>query len=730
MHNVDDGNMRELFRGFWRTVSAGARGLTLFAAWQTAVQADVVGIGDIAPYKDEQITPEITIKAPDLPQFGGRVDGNSGRIVVGGTGQFVGGTDTGSLTIDIPADTDPLLSREGVIGGDATQAKTYDTAIGQVRILSLNSEWRLDRWLIVGGTGQGFVELIDGAKLRTAASTNLIANAPPDLIVGETPGSQGFVTLDGFGSQMRNFILSVGHGSTGRIEVVNRASLDTTQEAIIGNANDDLPRGPDRPPLWDDPSAGVGHVLLDGRGTRWNIGSFDPVNTVSDGLLTLGDGVDGVAGRGTLELRNEAFVRVKGTTTIGAYDNGFGAVFVNGQFTTLWSYGDLIVGNDDTPDNLGGIGELHVDNNGLIRSNTETIVGRRGLVEFAGGRLLTPVIANSGVIRGNGRIDSNVTNLAAGDIRNAAALANQREQLLFSGTVANSGLIESLGGEMEFQQTVTNLAGGQIAGRDAIFRFRGANQGLLNQGQMLFGPGDSDVFGSITNAATGEIAIAHGANVVFYDAIAQGGLISLLAGGVGIFANDMILTSSSSLAFTIRDLGVDDYADPQLQVAGDLTLGGVIDLSNLDFIPEVGEEFLLMSASNVAGAFSSIIQPSSSFGIQWEVVTQSSLLGTDYVLARALGAPVDDADFNGDGVVNGADFAIWEANFPRPSGATLAQGDADRDGDIDGLDLLVWQTQFGAAGSHAAAAAIPEPATLLFTLLAISLGCGHGRSRR
>ena len=36
--------------------------------------------------------------------------------------------------------------------------------------------------------------------------------------------------------------------------------------------------------------------------------------------------------------------------------------------TTLWSFGALIVGNDNTTLGRGGIGELHVDDDSLIRA--------------------------------------------------------------------------------------------------------------------------------------------------------------------------------------------------------------------------------------------------------------------------------------------------------------------------------------------------------------------------
>lgn len=57
-------------------------------------------------------------------------------------------------------------------------------------------------------------------------------------------------------------------------------------------------------------------------------------------------------------------------------------------------------------------------------------------------------------------------------------------------------------------------------------------------------------------------------------------------------------------------------------------------------------------------------------------------------------APQAPGDFDGDHDVDGADFVIWQTNFPKASGATLATGDADGDGDVDGADFVVWQTHF------------------------------------
>ncbi|MCC7087297.1 MAG: hypothetical protein IT427_20025 [Pirellulales bacterium] len=84
-----------------------------------------------------------------------------------------------------------------------------------------------------------------------------------------------------------------------------------------------------------------------------------------------------------------------------------------------------------------------------------------------------------------------------------------------------------------------------------------------------------------------------------------------------------------------------------------------------------------------------------------------------------LAAPfVQPADFDGDGDVDGADFVVWQTNFPTVGGATLSQGDADGDGDVDGADFVMWQTNFPTTPGIEAAA-VPEPSGWMLSLIAL-----------
>ena len=91
---------------------------------------------------------------------------------------------------------------------------------------------------------------------------------------------------------------------------------------------------------------------------------------------------------------------------------------------------------------------------------------------------------------------------------------------------------------------------------------------------------------------------------------------------------------------------------------------------------------------------------------------------------------VDNADFNGDGVVDGSDFLAWQRGFGTLGGATLEQGDANGDGLVDAADLNVWREAFGTAapaGGATAASSVPEPTGTTLGISAMVLLAGSAR---
>ncbi len=88
---------------------------------------------------------------------------------------------------------------------------------------------------------------------------------------------------------------------------------------------------------------------------------------------------------------------------------------------------------------------------------------------------------------------------------------------------------------------------------------------------------------------------------------------------------------------------------------------------------------------------------------------------------------VDDADFDGDNDVDGADFLIWQRNLG--AGSTQTTGDANGDGLVNASDLAIWQNQYGTTPAAGAAGAVPEPGAAALAALA-GLALSATRRRR
>jgi hypothetical protein len=93
---------------------------------------------------------------------------------------------------------------------------------------------------------------------------------------------------------------------------------------------------------------------------------------------------------------------------------------------------------------------------------------------------------------------------------------------------------------------------------------------------------------------------------------------------------------------------------------------------------------------------------------------------------------VDDADFDGDGDVDGGDFLTWQRGLGLSgAAATNAAGNANGDTVINGADLAIWKTQFGPA-AVAAVGSVPEPTAAgmsALALLGLSIVTRHRGSR-
>ena len=114
-----------------------------------------------------------------------------------------------------------------------------------------------------------------------------------------------------------------------------------------------------------------------------------------------------------------------------------------------------------------------------------------------------------------------------------------------------------------------------------------------------------------------------------------------------------------------------------------------------------------------------------SLSFQYRSATNGALLNGMIEVVTGGGVA---GDYNGDGVVNTADYTVWRDNLGQ--NITLPNEDpGTTPGMVTVEDYTFWQSRFGAnSGSGTSNVAVPEPASgLLLTLLAL---LSLGQSRR
>jgi hypothetical protein len=143
------------------------------------------------------------------------------------------------------------------------------------------------------------------------------------------------------------------------------------------------------------------------------------------------------------------------------------------------------------------------------------------------------------------------------------------------------------------------------------------------------------------------------------------------------------------------------------------------------FSPTVGNSFNILSATSlISGIFATIDLPTLGSFLAWDQ-SQLYTTGTLNVISTLPG------DYNGDGIVNAADYTVWRSAL----GQTVMAGtgaDGDGDGMIDQGDYDFWSLHFGeTVGSLPGAgrgAGVPEPSTFALAFLAMIFFAGRARS--
>lgn len=198
--------------------------------------------------------------------------------------------------------------------------------------------------------------------------------------------------------------------------------------------------------------------------------------------------------------------------------------------------------------------------------------------------------------------------------------------------------------------------------------------------------------------------------------------------------------------FKVEDVGASEL----VQGASLLTLNGLSlpEIAGVEEAAIVLDSAITLPATDGASGYALRITNGRNPGFEWQRTGSSSgsvyangqayedgnerFSGErDFVLAlseQAIGLP-DNADFDGNGSIDGDDFLAWQRGLGTSSGASSSQGDADNDGDVDADDLVVWSNQFGSQTQLSSSTVIPEPASLLTCVIGTALvSCVRRRS--
>ncbi|HEX6960806.1 MAG TPA: LamG-like jellyroll fold domain-containing protein [Lacipirellula sp.] len=167
--------------------------------------------------------------------------------------------------------------------------------------------------------------------------------------------------------------------------------------------------------------------------------------------------------------------------------------------------------------------------------------------------------------------------------------------------------------------------------------------------------------------------------------------------------------------------------DAALWVAGETTPYEMVDSITGDFAGPSGNVLVQepLGWTIGRGMFNNGVTDWSNALIDEVRISDSVLTPEEFLFVAAAG-PAEDADFDGDGDVDGQDFLTFQRNIGTVG--TPTTGDANGDLMVDGADLAIFREQFGTSPSGAAA--IPEPATLglaLSSLAALAYSQRKGR---
>jgi hypothetical protein len=507
--------------------------------------------------------------------------------------------------------------------------------------------------------GDGTVTVSGGAQI------NITGGAPGSNNAGLTVGSirNGVLNIDGAGSSVtsnRLIVIGFANGQpnrSGTVNVTNGGAL------IASDGNIDLGTNPG-----GNAQTGMqGHLVVSGEGSlvQVNGGGAD----LNVGVRKTMSSVTQTGG--AIEVNDVIEVGFGGDGTVANADSSYS---ISGGSTT--NGGNFFLGRGASTNatlNLSGDGILKVGNRFLMGAHSATGV----TVNHTGGELKTVLDVRVG---DSGTADSTYNLSGTGVINSTTGGIVGRQ---------GTGKFIQTGGEANYFDLVR--IGARETAPEATDGLYKISAGIMTAGAAI----GTDAL-SIAPNGTGEFrVVGDDAAITIYG----NALVSSTANGDGTLAYELegsellsVINVTDAAMFGLGSKLVFDVSNAlPTQTSYDLLTATSITDNGIDFSGPAGWSYQIVSGGNgqILQAFGPLIA-------------------------------ADDADFDQDGDVDGADFLTWQRNVTTAS-PTLAQGNANGDSVVDGIDLGIWEAQYGT--SVAAATNVPEPtagALLLVSLATVA----------
>jgi T5SS/PEP-CTERM-associated repeat protein len=501
----------------------------------------------------------------------------------------------------------------------------------------------------------------------------------------------GTVMVVGPSAEWATNQLTSGDGGSGNLTILAGGSVQAL-ETILGSR-----------------TTGMGTVTISGMGSQLGIESGLAVGYQGSGVLNIGAGGQVSSGNGY----------------IGHSASGTGTVAVTGA-GAYWSSGsELHVGRE-------GGGTLTVTDQGLVTTGTlwaslidlhgdGTITATKGAVidadlqfnastgtqavtTFGSGGTLT-VTANGGHLgagyKGTGTLTVKDGIAVTSTLGTLGYYAGSEGSAVISGTASQWTSINNLFIGRYGKGTIGITSGGQVTNR----------HGYL-----------ADANGSSGDATVEGVGSAWFNDETLHVGRYGQGTLNIVNGG---------LVSVGTVLTIDYNGGHDSFIN--LSSGGQLALYGEVEDSLTQFLGLVQGSDAIRYWSTDLADWAPITDATYGIDYTLEYLTSGDLAGHTVLTVGTVPSPVA-GDFNGDGIVNLADYTVWRDNLGAADDSAIAHVGDGMPG-VDGGDYEVWKTQFGEqqdSSSIRGITAVPEPTALVMVagVLVVALRYVDRRPRR